>query len=310
MRHSDESEIVGFYKGRDSNRKPKLKIDISDYTLTNLPTGLGDTMILTDLPRAGAQAGRSVSVFHNSASFPIVMRYNPFYRGDVHPFWVSACSICQEYDLGNGHFIQRLRRAYGFTPELRPRPCLEVPVKERQPGGVILHLEPGSWVEWQRKNIHPRAREIYPTTFRALQRFIFYRRDLVFAEIGARRSGLLGVLDLTGLALETTIHRMAGYEYFLGITSGPLHIAAALGLKIVNIVNFPSATEICLPVLKDVGMIEAEWLYPDSVVLHQDDSGNFVKKLDFRTLQQAFDGELYPYFSDRYLHLINETTVS
>ncbi|PWI54424.1 hypothetical protein B5K03_09570 [Rhizobium phaseoli] len=171
---------------------------------------------------------------------------------------------------------------------------------------MILHFEPGSWVEWQRKHIHPRAREIYPSTLRAIQKFIFHRRDLVFAEIGTSRSGLVGVSDWTGLSLETTIHQMAGCEYFLGITSGPLHLAAALGLKIVNIVNFPSATEICLPVLKDVDTIEAEWLYPHSIILHQEESGKFVKKLSFRTLQQAFDGELYPYFSDRYLHLINE----
>lgn len=238
------------------------------------------------------------------------MRFNPYYRYGVHPFWVSACLVCQEYDLGNGHFLQRLRRAYGFVPELRPHPCLEVAIEERLPGGVILHLEAGPWAEWQRQNVHARAREIYPESLRVLQKFIRFRRDLVFAEIGTGRSGLEGVLDWTGLALETTIRRMAGCEYFLGITSGPLHIAAALGLKIINIVNFPSATEICLPVLKDIDLIEVEWLYPDSIILHQEDSGRFVQQLSFEMLQRAFYGELYPYFSNRYLHLINEKSAN
>src|SRR5437870_1947188 len=88
--------------------------------------------------------------------------------------------------------------------------------------------------------------------------------------------------------------------------SGPMHIAAALNLKLVVIVNFPPAHKICLPTLVDIDQIEAEWFYPQSVILHQDTDSKFVKLVSAENLKRAIDGELYPYWSSRYLDLIYE----
>jgi hypothetical protein len=87
---------------------------------------------------------------------------------------------------------------------------------------------------------------------------------------------------------------------------GPLHVAAALNVNIICITNFPPAEMICLPALKDIDQVESEWFYPQSVILHQDGEGPFVKQLSLENLQRALDGDLYPYWSDRYLPLIKE----
>jgi hypothetical protein len=80
-----------------------------------------------------------------------------------------------------------------------------------------------------------------------------------FAEIGSRFSGLEGVDDWTGLSLADTIVRMVSCEYFVGIISGPMHMAAALDLKIIAVINFPPPELLCFPVLKDIMLVESEW---------------------------------------------------
>jgi hypothetical protein len=41
-------------------------------------------------------------------------------------------------------------------------------------------------------------------------------------------------------------------------------------------------------------------------VVHQDGDGIFVKQVSAENLQRALDGDLYPYWSNRYLPLIVE----
>jgi hypothetical protein len=124
--------------------------------------------------------------------------------------------------------------------------------------------------------------------------------------VGTRPLGLRGVDDRTGAPLAATIELMASCEYFVGIISGPMHLAAALDLKIVGIINFPEPDRIYLPVLKDIALVESAWFYPQSVLLHQDGEGELVPRFSLDNLERAFGGEIYPYWSDRYLSLIDE----
>jgi len=88
--------------------------------------------------------------------------------------------------------------------------------------------------------------------------------------------------------------------------SGPLHIAVALRLKVVTITNFPDPTDIYLPTLKDVDLIESEWFYPQSAILHQEGEGELVAEFSLQNLERAINGDIYPYWSERYLCLIEE----
>jgi hypothetical protein len=304
----DPSVILRFYRGLPARPKMKLPFPLRAMTLTNTATGIGDTVVLTALSRPAAREQVEVSSHLSTATFTELMQFNPHYRYDVRPFWVAADRLSAAYDLGNGHFLQRLQRAYGFEPETRPRGCLVVPDAAVARGRVALHFQPGQHAAWQRVHIHPRAREVYPENLAVIETFMKRHPEMQFGEVGRRFSGLEGVEDWTGCSLADTIRRLATCEYFLGILSGPLHIATALGMRVVTIVNFPPAEHIMLPVLKDIDLVESDWLYPQNVVLHQDGSGPLVERFSLRSLERSFAGEAYPYWSDRYLPLIAESS--
>jgi hypothetical protein len=295
-----------FYREVERWEKPKLPFTLNQFTLTNTPLGLGDTVVLTDLPRSAARAGRRASVHASSKSFSTLMSFNPHYEEGRVPFWAAADVLEHDFALGNGHFIQRIQRAWGLEADLRPRGCVEVPGAARRPGRLVLHFEPGAHAAWQRRHLHPRAREVYPESMEILQRFIDQHPEMHLIEVGSRRSGLRGVEDRTGAPLAQTVELMASCEYFIGIISGPMHLAAALDLKIIGIINFPDPSQIYLPVLKDVAIVESVWFYPQSVLLHQDGEGELVPRFSLTSLERAIAGEVYPYWSDRYLPLIHE----
>lgn len=301
-----EAEIIDFYRRQPTLPKAKLAEPLADVTLTNTGHGLGDTVILTDLPRAAKQAASAASVFSQARSFRTLISFNPYFEESILPFWVSAEQICLNFQVGNGHIIQRLRRAFGFPVDYKPMGCLVVQGAKAVPGRVILHFEPGQHVRWQREHVHPRARELYPENMLVLQNFVQTQPALEFIEIGHTFSGLMNVQNKCGLALKDTIRLLASAEYFIGIISGPLHLAAALGLKIVNIINFPEPNRIFLPTLKDIVQVESEWFYPQSVLLHQDGEGGTVHRFSSVNLERALVGELYPFWSDSYLRLIEE----
>jgi hypothetical protein len=98
--------------------RPQLPRPLESMTLVTSASGLGDVVVLGDLPRAGSTFGKSVSVFSLSAHFETVMSYNPFYSARLTPFCAVADVLYHSFNLGNGHLIQRLRRAYGCQSAL------------------------------------------------------------------------------------------------------------------------------------------------------------------------------------------------
>jgi hypothetical protein len=300
----DESLILAFYRRESSQHKYPLPCPLTDITLMNKNPGLGDTVIITDLPRIAARHGRKEYIYSSSRFFGPLTTFNPYYQPGLAPFFADADLLNSVYSLGNGHFIQRLQRAYGFEPDLLPSGCVQVETAVI-PGRVVFHFEPGRSAHDQ-KHFHPCPRQIYVENMQVLQRFVHDRRDMEFYEVGSRFSGLDCVGDWTGLPLEQSIRNMATCQHFIGILSGPLHLAIALGLKVINIINFPAPWRIYLPVLKDIDLVETEWLYPQSVLLHQDGEGELVARFSLANLERAMNGDLYPYWSDRYLPLIHE----
>lgn len=301
----DPTWIVDHYKRLRAASRIPLDVSLEVVTLTNTGHGLGDTMMLTDLPRVAAVHGQVASVFSQSKHFRPLMAFNPHFADRVYPFWAAADRLCGVFDLGNGHTIQRIRRAFGYPVEDKPAGCLVVPAGERFPRRFVLHFEPGQHAHAQRTSIHPHARRIYPKTLEAIAQFVHDHPEYEFFEIGSSKSSLPGVHDATGLGLASSIELIASSQYFVGIISGPLHVAAALGLRLITIVNFPEPASIVLPTLKDTGQVESEWLYPQAVVLHQEGEGGTTYELSTRSLERAVAGELYPYWSDDYLVLIH-----
>ena len=300
------SDLLDFYRRYEEVPKPKLAIDLQDFTASTFPLGLGDTLLLTSMPRVARAQNRTVRIYSRSQHFRVLCKFNPYYRPGFSSLWAFAHPLAESYNLGNGHFIQRIQRAFHFEPEELPNGCICVADRSRRRDTVVMHFEPGRSVELQRRYIHPRAREVYPSTFLVLQQFVNAHPEMNFAEVGTKCSGLAGVEDWTGLDLENTILRMATCEIFVGINSGPMHLAAALGLRLITIINFPDPALIYLPVIKDLGVVDMEWLYPQSVHLHQDGEGPLVPRVSLPNLESALNGDVYPYWSHDYLDLITE----
>jgi hypothetical protein len=85
-----------------------------------------------------------------------------------------------------------------------------------------------------------------------------------------------------------------------------MHIAAGLNKKSIIIINFPSARDLYLPALKELNIPDQDWLYPQNVHLHQDEDGDLVKQLNYKNIEKAFNGEVYPYWGNSFLELIVE----
>jgi len=266
-----------------------------------MPHGLGDSVILTDI--WGASGGR-IRPWSQSRHFKPVMSRVPGWVDEGHaPVLVDVPSAYQRWNLGAGHLLQRVRRMYNLPVDSVPRGGVRSS-KAMVPGRVAVHCEAGAHAAWQRANLHPKARRIYPKTMDAIRRFAASRKELEWTTIGISE-----MADSWARVVETAdaaelIDHIATCEWFVGIISGPMHIATALGVKCVVIVNMPDPGEIMLPTLKVLGTVEEEWFYPQNVHLHQDGAGPLVPKFSIRSLAQAFEGEVYPFWKTDWCTLL------
>lgn len=316
---ADTDALVAYYADREALKKPRREDLFAGHDLTNRPQGIGDVAIMSPIPGAALAAGKDIRIWSPSKFFvemtPMVPDLKMRDPGSNVPSINVAGSPREEslyrYDCGNGHIIQRIHRAFGLKVPLRPAPRLTPPDFVRMPrrNTVAIHLVPGQHAAWQRLHVHPRAREIYPETLGILRQFIADHPDWTFREIGAKPSYLLpnNVTDSTGLPLALTMEVLAESEFLICIPSGPMHLGAALGVKSIVLLNFPEARSVMLPTLKDLGVVESEWLLPQNVHLHQESEGPLCRRLTHDTLNRAFAGEIYPYWSEKFLPLVNES---
>jgi len=285
--------------------KPRKQMDFDPWqcSLTNGPKGLGDCIILSDLPYASP---RPFGVHSHSEAWPAVEGLLKIGTGPYMDNWIRADVEYMSRNLGNGHLFQRLRRLYGLDVPEKPFGKLrrDYPKVENR---VALHFDAGKHQTWQKQNVHPRAREVYPENISIIQDYINDHPELEFIEFGSRPSGLTGVKSCVGMELGLQLRVVGTCEWFLGIVSGFMHAAAAYECKSVIVLNFPAARKIMLPTLVDTNLIESEWLYPQNVHLHQDNAGPLVPRFSSDSLRAAFNGEVYPYFKNDWLHLIHET---
>jgi ADP-heptose:LPS heptosyltransferase len=91
-------------------------------------------------------------------------------------------------------------------------------------------------------------------------------------------------------------------EYFLGIDSGPMHLAAAMDVKSVIIINDPQRL-IYLPKIKECELPNAEWLYPQNVHLNRCGETELVPILSADNILKSISGLVYPYWSEKFLDL-------
>jgi hypothetical protein len=303
----DPNLILDYYRWVEGVKRPALAtLDPSKFTLSNTPQGLGDCVVLSPLPEYGQRHGVPTSIFSPSTFFRPLTQFIPAFKDNTRPFWVMAAELNGTYDLGNGHFIQRLLRAFGIPPMDIPKGSIHVPNAQVVPGRCVMHFEAGGHANWQKVALHPRARQLYPESKQILEQFIARHKEMDFWELGWNPMGIEGSREFGRRNLEDMIEFMATAEFFIGIISGPMHVATALGLKVINIINFPEPQKIYLPTLKNIAQVESEWFAPQNVLLHQEGEGPLVPRYSLNNLERALNGEIYPYWTTDYVHLIHE----
>ena len=303
----DEADKVrAYWRAQEESRLPEPP-PLEGAVLSSLCTGLGDTMMLTDMVRASEG---TTPVFSTSQHFRALMRRNPWWT-EPDPtqqvLLANAPTLVRYYATGNGHYLQRLRRAFGHAVDPVPRGSIQWKGK-RANNRVLMHFEPGRHVLWQRANVHPQARTVGRTTRAALEEFVARRRDLEFWCVGRAPEGgpIKGTHWVRTPTTDDLVDKVGQCGWFVGIMSGVMHVATAMRLKCVVLVNFPVAERVMVPTLRHTDQIESEWMYPQNVHLHMDGEGALCPKASADNLERAFDGGVYPYWRTDWCGLIED----
>jgi hypothetical protein len=291
--------IYNFYK--DIDKKPSYPTSFKNLTLINANTGIGDALSLYIIDSPIKDNHIKVIVQHPSIVQELA-QYNNYIPtiNHQHNWYSSIISVLdiQSYSNFGGHFLQKNQQFLGLDIDIIPRPRLSSNTQIKS-NKVVMTFDKGAVYQ---QHLHPRARIIYEESKQIIQTFINnHKHQYHFVEVGKYSLGLDNVENKTNIGIRGTTDEIASCEYFFGNHNGLMHIAAGLQKKSIIIVNFPSAKDIILPCLKKVNIPDIDWLYPQNIHLHQDYDGPLVKKLTYENIQKAFNGQIYPYFSDMYL---------
>jgi hypothetical protein len=300
--------LINFYKNTNLIKNlpstPDFLKEESDYTLLNYNFGVGDSLALYlfDKPEDNK---KNINLYFNKSvaeEFDIYNSYtNSIFNPNLKPknFWI--CLLQSNFNCGGGHFIQKIRNAFDLPKQIKPQALLTSNILEIK-NKVVLTFDKGPV---DQRNIHQRARILYPENKKIIQEFINKNLNkFCFVEVGQNFSGLENVENKTNLGIKNTTAEIASCEYFFGIHNGLMHVAAAFNKKSIIIINFPSAKELYLPALKELTIPDQDWLYPQNIHLHQDEDGELVKELTYQNIEKAFNGEVYPFWKDSFLELL------
>lgn len=169
---------------------------------------MGDTLLFPHLPHVGACQGKPRFIHANPDEhrhFPHADEIQPALREEARSLWRGRSLVAPERSgYGNGHFIQRLQRAFDLEPALKPQPYLSIPGRKVQ-NSVVLHFECCTHWNWQRQHLHPRARMLYEEGRSVVQEFINNHPELEFYQLGKQPVTLSRVRNMPDNTLEDTI---------------------------------------------------------------------------------------------------------
>lgn len=305
-----EDIINKYYKDKKS-LKPRLddlaSINGSDkLNLTTLNIGLGDAVILTALTK---DRSKNLNIYSENKHWQSLCKFNTRLNKNIDFGQYIRTELLEFFDIGNGHLAQRLQRAIGLNIESKPTPYINVhsQVNKKKIG---LHFSTGiSAFDLLNKGFQ-NPRQLLDESKTIIESFI-NESEYEFYEFGQKsifRNEK--VTSLSSLSIEESIIKLAECEYFIGLNSGFMNIAAGLNIKSIIVVNAPHAKDLYLPVLVDCSKEDMNWLYPQNVHLFQNDENELVPRLSIDSIKKAINGEVYPYWETKYLNLIYDKNFS
>jgi hypothetical protein len=300
--------IINYYKNLNSDKKQITEsfpsINDNQYAIT-FNNGIGDTVVLNNLLFKTEIERSNIHIRSNSQKFFDIAKYNIFIQSNFFKNDVLAyrTEVLEDYNLGSGHLIQKMRRFFQLPVLNKPKSFLNTGLNKKK-NKIGIHLTVGpSASELNRINNY--ARQIYKHHIEIIQKFINNNPSYEFVEFGGNTVGLQNCKNFCGESLSASIEELSTCEYFIGLNSGFMNLAACFDIKSIIIINIPlNSFDIVLPVLKDIRMPDMNWLYPQNVHLHQDNETEMVPLFSQENLQKAINGDIYPFWLDKHLDLI------
>lgn len=317
-----EDLICKFYQGKRSKGEPPSET-LSSISCYNK---LGETVLLSSIPEQANAEGRNILLGNSQNSyFDSVFKDNPFVKvsADNNSFHFYT----ERFNLGNGNIIQQIQRLLGLKATSKPKGSL-YSLAVKKPNRIGVHVDGISAGRFCGSK-----RSIYSDNLKSLENFIKTSSRFEFIQFGqgsekdetilpsgvsiatgGNKKGLLdGAMDFLNRGIPESINLAATCEYFICLNSSFYHIAAALGCKIICVINNPKIEECFLPILVNempqtsppYDVFDKIWLYPQAVHLHQDGENLLVPRFSEQNLKKAINGEIYPFWTDEYLDLIH-----
>lgn len=302
-----KDHIISYYKDKISEKVALKEFAPSNITINAVTynPGIGDTTIINNLLFKDQNTRSHINIFAPSNHYQTILNYNEFKNSNIfnQNMPTFRTEVLEDYNLGSGHIIQKMRKFFGLEVLKKPKSFLQTGLLKTK-NKIGIHLTTGfSAFELSRLNTNPR--QIYKNNIEILQDFINKNSQYEFVEFGGESIGLQNCKDFTGKSLAVSIEELSTCEYFIGLNSGFMNLAACFDIKSIIIVNIPiTSRDIILPVLKDIRIPDMNWLYPQNVHLHQDDETEMVPAFNYKNIQKALNGDVYPFWSEEYLDLI------
>ena len=260
---------------------------------------LGDTSFLTMIPHKASVNNIKMYVDSESIFLPLLMKFNPFYEKNNEMVQYTSIHEVVDYNFGGGHFLQILQRAMGFEADNKPRTYFSID-KTKKKNSVLINIEGHHYGHLTEQIVE------------IIQNFVhLYDFKFDFTETWAKRDEPY-LKDVNHLKVDVSelIKSMSSFEYFIGLDSGLMHLASGLDIKSIIIVDDhlgmkPDMLYLPRPIDSEL-MPGTDYLYPQNVHLFMNDENRLVKKFNVSNLIRAISGELYPYWSDKYLDLYKE----
>lgn len=297
--------IVSYYSDKVSNKKPIEDIlnNSTQKNIINYNQGIGDAVVLNNLLFKDENTRSDLNIFSPSKHFSDVLYFNKFKDSNhINSDLFFRIEMLEFHNAGSGHLIQKMRRFLNLPVHQKPKSYLTTN-KQKVKNKVGIHLTTGSSAFLL--NIHKNPRQIYKENIKIINDFIISNPQYSFVEFGGQSVGLENCHNFCGKSIIDSIEELSTCEYFIGLNSSFMNLAACFDIKSIIIINIPiKASDVVLPVLKDITVSDMNWLYPQNIHLHQDDQSELVPRFSLDNLKKAFNGEIYPFWKEDYLDLI------
>jgi hypothetical protein len=322
---SVEDIIISYYRNKPISGI-KFNEQLNEISCYNK---LGEAIMFSSIPEKSVNENRDIYLNKNLNYFlDLILKKNPHFKSKDIDKSPNIHQIVENFNCGNGNILQQTYRLLGLNIDAKPKGNLYIN-KTKKKNLIGLHLDGVS-----AGRFYPNGRVIYEHNIKILQEFIKTNSEYSFVQFGQGKkkeeellptglskplnndkTGLLkNVEDFLNKDISETLNKIAECEYFICINSSFYHAAIALDVKTICLINLPIIQSCYLPILVNEMLPctppfshwDKNWLYPQAVHLHQDGENELVKMFSKENLKKALNGDIYPFWKDDFLNLINE----